>query len=1017
MDLDVARQAIRDATFEPEHDAVARLLDRDERSKRLKRQVQTQARRLIEDCRAHRDERSLLDAFLDQFGLSSTEGVALMCLAESILRVPDVETIDALIADKLRGNRWGDHIGRSDSILVNASTWGLMLTGKVIDMGQDIQRDFGGWFNQLVNRMGEPIIRSSVQYAMQLLGGEFVFAATAEQALEQAAPGELYSFDMLGEAARTDADAQSYFDAYEHVLTLLAGSAPDVPIDRALGISVKLSALHPRFETLKRNSVLVELYPKLQRLAEIAARGGLQLTIDAEEANRLDLTLDLVARLAGEPSLAHWQGLGLALQAYNKRALPLLAWLRVLAEQTDRRLLVRLVKGAYWDTEIKRAQELGVATYPVFTVKAATDLAYLACAQTLLAHPGQFFPQFATHNANTLCNVVNLAHGKPYELQRLHGMGELIYARARERFRELPPVRTYAPVGPHKHLLAYLVRRLLENGANSSFVNRFLDDETPIADLTRDPAIKVIETSRRIALPPDLFAPERGNSRGYEIQEPAHLVALERGLEGFAAHTWEFGEVVVSNPAIPAQPVGSFSPTAEITLDGLLETGVAQQFHWNELGGSARAAILRRLADALENAGTELMALLIREAGKTLDDAIAEHREAIDFCRYYANQAERLFSQAVELPGPTGESNKLVLQGRGVYLCISPWNFPLAIFTGQITAALAAGNTVIAKPAEQTPLIAERVLQLAERAGVPPGVLQLAQGAGPNVAEPMVKDPRVSGVVFTGSTTTAKRIQACLAERAGAIVPLIAETGGQNAMIVDSTAMPEQVVDDCLRSAFGSAGQRCSALRVLYLQEDSAAPITKMLMGAMARLVVDDPWQIETDVGPIIDLVAKQALEAHIDACRDHVLYQTPFKQNAPGYFVAPTLIEIGSISELSKEHFGPVLHVARYTRDQLDTVLNDINATGYGLTLGIHSRNSRFAAHVFDNTRHGNVYVNRNMIGAVVGVQPFGGHGLSGTGPKAGGPQYLPRFAMERVHTENLTAIGGNAALLADEG
>ncbi len=1016
MDLDAARRAIRDATFEPESDAVARLLHRDERSNKLKRRVQTQARRLIEDCRAHRDERSLLDAFLDQFGLSSTEGVALMCLAESVLRVPDAETVDALIVDKLHGNQWQDHIGQSDSILVNASTWGLLLTGKVIDMGHDIQRDFGGWFNQLINRMGEPIIRGSVQVAMQLLGSEFVYADTAERALEKADPGQLYSFDMLGEAARTDADAQTYFDAYEHVLTLLAGFATGAPIEHALGISVKLSALHPRYESLKRDLVNEELYPKLQQLAGIAARGGLQLTIDAEEANRLDLTLGLFARLAAEPNLAHWQGLGLALQAYNKRALPVLEWLRAVAEQTQRRLLVRLVKGAYWDTEIKHAQELGVSSYPVYTVKAATDLSYLSCAQTLLAYPDQFFPQFATHNANTICNVMNLAQGKAFELQRLHGMGELVYARAHALFKEMPSIRTYAPVGPHKHLLAYLIRRLLENGANSSFVNRFLDDATPVADLTRDPAAKAAETEPWIPLPADLYAPERSNARGYEIEEPVHLGELERELSAKAAQTWSFGKVDVVNPAVPSQRVGSYTPTSSDALDDLLDTAVAQQREWNAIGGSARADILRRLADHLEAECVELMALLIREAGKTLDDAIAEHREAIDFCRYYASQAERLFNQSVELPGPTGESNRLTLQGRGTYLCISPWNFPLAILTGQIAAALAAGNTVIAKPAEQTPLIAERMQRLATLAGLPPGVLQIAQGAGPEIAEPMLEDPRVSGVVFTGSTTTAKRIQTCLAERPGAIVPLIAETGGQNAMIVDSTAMPEQVVDDCVRSAFGSAGQRCSAMRVLYLQEETADNVIEMLEGAMARLIVGDPWHLETDVGPIIDSEAKQALEAHIDACRERVLYQTPVTQTT-GYYVAPTLIEIDSIVELKQEHFGPILHVARYPRDGIDKVIDDINATGYGLTLGIHSRNSRFAAYVFDNTRHGNVYVNRNMIGAVVGVQPFGGHGLSGTGPKAGGPQYLPRFAIERVQTENLTAIGGNAALLSGGG
>ena len=1020
MNLSQVRKTLRAATYQGEASSVRELIALDCRTAEQIEGSQKLARELIQGCRDNRADRSLLDAFLEQFGLSTQEGVALMCLAESVLRIPDAATVDALIADKLSGNRWSDHIGASDMLLVNASTWALMLTGRVVELGEPIEGDFGGWLGQLVNRVGEPVIRRSLKVAMQLLGNEFVFARTPEQALGKTRTGTLYSFDMLGEAARSEADAQTYFESYRHALTVLAKAGPFADSITASGISVKLSALHCRYESRQRESVNKILYPRLLALAELAAASNVQLTIDAEETNRLDVSLDLIERLSREAHLASWAGFGIALQAYGKRALHVIDWLNALSDETGRRFIVRLVKGAYWDTEIKHAQEMGVPSYPVFTTKAATDLAYLVCAQKLLGRPDVFFPQFATHNAHTLATVLNLAK-TPIELQRLHGMGELLYTQAAEQLETLPQVRVYAPIGPHKHLLAYLIRRLLENGANSSFVNRFLDAETSVDNLVIDPK-KSVATARAspreapIPTPPNLYVPERANSPGYDPQDPDHLDSIVSNMAPFALHQW--GEitsigVVVVNPGRNDDIVGHYRVAKPADIDSALTACVHSQPAWNALGGRERGVILRHIARGFEEQHGELMALLVREAGKTLNDALTEIREAWDFCHYYAHQAELHFEDPQVLAGPTGESNLLHLQGRGTFLCISPWNFPLAIFTGQVCAALAAGNSVVAKPSEQTTLIAMRVVELMYAAGVPSSVLCLLAGQGGVVGRALAEDERVSGVAFTGSTATAKLLQKTLADRSGAIAPLIAETGGQNAMIVDSTAMIEQVVDDAIISAYGSAGQRCSSLRVLYLQHDIADDVLDMFKGAMDALVVGDPWSPNTDIGPIIDKLALTRLQRHADALAAHCLHKTILPDSLHGHYIAPHLFELKSIKELTGENFGPLLHVVRYPREQLEQILAELSATGYGLTLGIHSRNNQFIDRVWDTSSAGNVYVNRNMIGAVVGVQPFGGQGLSGTGPKAGGPHYLQRFASERTLTNNVAAIGGNVDLL----
>jgi RHH-type proline utilization regulon transcriptional repressor/proline dehydrogenase/delta 1-pyrroline-5-carboxylate dehydrogenase len=997
------------------------------------------ARALVLKLREVSGKRGGVDAFMHEYALSSEEGVALMCLAEALLRVPDAETADRLIRDKIGGGDWTKHRAKSESLFVNASTWALMLTGRIVQLDATAKWDFEGILKRLVARSGEPVIRQAVQFAMRVLGRQFVLGRTISEALKEAKPleheGYRFSFDMLGEAAYTKPDAERYAAAYKKAIVALAAAHPkdSGPIFARPSISVKLSALHPRYEWVKRERVLRELIPVLLDLGAKARESDIAFTIDAEEAERLDLMLDIFERLGDSDVFRKWNGLGLAVQAYQKRALPVLSWLGELARRQDRRIPVRLVKGAYWDTEIKRAQELGLDEYPVFTRKAATDTSYLAAARAMLALPDAIFPQFATHNAHTMAAIDTLAGDNPdFEFQRLHGMGEDLHALYRDMRPGRATSRIYAPVGSHEDLLAYLVRRLLENGANTSFVNRVADDEAPVDDIIADPIRQLGSPpyrNPRIPLPHDLF-PGRENSRGFLLSDPEIstplLVEMEAALRApqTAApivHGDERQGVVgpLRDPSDKGRIVGEVVEASGRDAQDALASAHSAQRAWDDLRGSARAEILEKAAGLFERDRAHLMALAVREAGKTLPNALGEVREATDFLRYYAMRARADFAGPLPLPGPTGEENALSLHGKGVFACISPWNFPLAIFAGQVAGALAAGNTVLAKPAEQTPLMAAAATRLLHEAGVPKEVLHLLPGDGPKIGAALFGDVRLAGVAFTGSTEAANAINRALAERRGPIATLIAETGGQNAMIVDSTALPEQVARDALSSAFDSAGQRCSALRVLFLQDDVATKMIEMILGAMDELTLGDPMRLETDIGPVIDEEARKSLQAHADrmAREGKLLRELPLGPGcASGTFFAPRAFEIQAISELTREVFGPVLHIVRYAADKLDKVCEAINATGYGLTLGVHSRIEETAAYVRERVHTGNIYVNRNQIGAVVGQQPFGGEGLSGTGPKAGGPHYLPRFALERTFTVNTAAAGGNAALLSSD-
>ena len=977
-----------------------------------------------------------IDAFMREYALSSEEGVALMCLAEALLRVPDADTADRLIRDKIGGAQWDRHRAKSDSLFVNASTWALMLTGRIVRLDETSKWDFEGIFRKLVARSGEPVIRQAVTYAMRILGRQFVLGRTIAEALKEARPlvekGYRFSFDMLGEAAYTKPDAARYARSYRDALDVVAAMNPKDgrTIFERPSLSVKLSALHPRYEWVKRERVFAELVPVVLSLGLRAREADIALTIDAEEADRLDLMLDLFEAFGEAPELRGWDGLGLAVQAYQKRAMPVLAWTIDLARRQNRRIPVRLVKGAYWDSEIKRAQEGGLDEYPVFTRKAATDTSYLACARVMLGAGAALYPQFATHNAHSLAAIDALAGGRrDFEYQRLHGMGEALH----EIHREMGgvPTRIYAPVGSHEDLLAYLVRRLLENGANTSFVNRLADDEAPVADIIADPVAQIAAArphrNPRIPLPKDILG-DRTNSSGFLFSDPkisAPLLSqIERLLRephnaaplvGASARTGAAADI--RDPADRRRVVGTVIEASAADIGEALTLAHAAQHDWDALGGKVRAGILYRAADLFEKNRPLLMALAVREAGKTLPNALGEVREAVDFLRYYATRAAETFEEPLRLPGPTGETNALTLHGRGVFACISPWNFPLSIFTGQVAGALAAGNGVLAKPAEQTPLIAAAAVKLLREAGVPANVLHLLPGDGPRIGNALFGDTRLAGVAFTGSTDAATAINRALAARSGPIATLIAETGGQNAMIVDSTALPEQVARDALSSAFDSAGQRCSALRVLFVQDDVADKMLAILLGAMDELKIGDPMRLDTDVGPVIDSGACAMLNEHAGRMTQEGRLLRKLEIPAElsnGVFFAPHAFEIDSLDRLKREVFGPALHVIRYSANSLDKVCDAINATRFGLTLGIHSRIEETAAFIRARVRAGNIYVNRNQIGAVVGVQPFGGEGLSGTGPKAGGPHYLQRFALERTYTVNTAAAGGNTALLS---
>ncbi|GAB3731081.1 bifunctional proline dehydrogenase/L-glutamate gamma-semialdehyde dehydrogenase PutA [Silanimonas algicola] len=1006
--------------------------------------VQATAEALVERTRVRAADPELVQAFMRQYDLSSEEGVLLMCVAEALLRIPDQLTADKLIRDKLGDAAWEKHLGGSSSVLVNASTWGLMLTGRVVSLAEDTRRDFGGAFRRLIARTGEPVIRLAVRQAMKIMGHQFVMGRTIAEALERSLKGEnaryRYSFDMLGEGALTTKDAARYFQAYKDAIGAIGASLRSVggaeSVFAAPSISVKLSALHPRYEVGKRARVMAELTPMVLELAQHAKAQSIGFTIDAEESERLELSLDVIGTAFADKSLDGWEGYGLAVQAYQKRAPFVIDELAALARQVGRRMPMRLVKGAYWDSEIKKAQVEGYTGYPVFTRKVNTDVSYLACARRMFAATDALYPMFATHNAQTIAAIHAMSKEggtrRDYEYQRLHGMGEDLYAEVIGADQLGVPCRVYAPVGSHEDLLPYLVRRLLENGANSSFVNRITDSRVRAADLVADPLATVerntIKPHPHIPQPRDLFRSQnepRTNSMGINLANDAQLRELAAKINA-AVTPWSAqplvpgasafgGSVKVTNPADRREAVGEYLAASETNVQQALANGVKAQPGWDALPAASRAVILEKAADLLEARTPEFMAMCVKEAGKSLPASVAEVREAVDFLRYYACQARELFAP-VKLPGPTGESNQLTLHGRGVFVCISPWNFPLAIYLGQVAAALAAGNSVIAKPAEQTTLVAFAATKLLHEAGIPEDVLQFLPGDGATVGAGLTRDPGVAGVAFTGSNETAWAINRTLAARNAPIASLIAETGGQNALIADSSSLPEQVVKDAVASAFDSAGQRCSAARVLFVQDDIADKVMDMLAGAMDELVIGDPGLLSTDVGPVIDEDAKRNLEAHAARMdkEARLIKMAPLPEAAAhGCFVAPRAYELSSLSQLDREVFGPILHVVRWKADNLDGVINDINGTGFGLTLGIHSRIDATIDHIAKHVRVGNCYVNRNQIGAVVGVQPFGGEGLSGTGPKAGGPHYLAKFATERTLTVNTTAAGGNASLL----
>jgi len=1024
---------------------VDRLIERAVFTEDERRRAADMARRLVYAARANKGKHAGVDAFMREYGLSSDEGVILMCIAEALLRIPDTKTADEFISEKISGGHWEHHLGRSDSLFVNASTWALLLTGRVVKLKEARGANPLDAVKRLVASSGEPVIRQAVRRAVKILGDQFVLGRTIREALMRAEAyeqkGYLFSYDMLGEAARTQKDADLYFERYMAAIDAVgqaAGPFGTMHLDalyRRPGLSVKLSALHPRFEPGKEQRLAAELTPRLVSLARAARSRGLSVTIDAEEQDRLDPTLQFFAATLTDPALDSWNGLGIAVQAYGKRAIPVLRWLRRLAERTGKRIPVRLVKGAYWDSEIKWAQERGLSDYPVFTRKLHTDVSYLACVRLLLNDSKAFYPQFATHNAHALA-AAHVAGGPAvFEFQRLHGMGEALYEGVVGEGLIGRPCRIYAPVGGHEDLLAYLVRRLLENGANTSFVNRLADEEAPVADIIRDPIETAeqergrrAEAVRLFPRPREIYLPQRKAANGLALSEPSVRGQLVAEMTAALDDTFEAGPIIAgkatvggTSPSLITCPhdrrehIGTVCITTSAQADAAIESAIAAQHAWDMRGAESRAEILEAAADLFERDRTRLMAVIVREAGKTLEGAQGDVREAVDYLRYYATEARRIFVGPTLLPGPTGEHNTLALYGRGTFACISPWNFPLAIFTGQVAAALAAGNAVLAKPAEQTPITAFLATRLLHEAGVPGEVLHLLTGSG-RLGGALAKDARVNGISFTGSNETAWAIQKALAERRAAIVPLIAETGGINAMIADSSALPEQVVRDCVRSAFDSAGQRCSAARVLFLQDDCADDTIEMLVGAIEALDIGDPFDYATDIGPVIDEESQDRLEGHKMTMqregRELVDLLLPDACRA-GSYVTPAAYEIESLSALEREVFGPILHVVRYERGHLDKVIAAINASGYGLTLGVHSRIEGVADYVGEHARVGNLYVNRNQIGAVVGVQPFGGEGLSGTGPKGGGPHTLFAYATERVRTTDITATGGNLQLL----
>lgn len=984
------RQAMRHNTLTNEADALGKLLSLANLTASDRSNITQRAVKIVKDIRA-KNENGMMETFLEEYGLSTDEGISLMCLAEALLRVPDSETIDALIEDKIVPSNWGIHLGQSSSSLVNASTWALLMTGRVLD---DSTNGVAGTLRKTIKRLGEPVIRAAVAQAMREMGRQFVLGRNIGEAMDRASKREsrgfTYSYDMLGEAAMTDTDALRYHQAYSDAINAIANACESDDIRENPGISIKLSALFPRYEFTQYDRVMETLVPRVKELALAAKAAGMGLNIDAEEADRLDLSLVVIERVLEDPDLAGWDGFGVVVQAYGRRAPYVIDWLYALAGRLDRKIMVRLVKGAYWDTEIKNAQVLGIEDYPVFTRKSSTDLSYIANARKLLGMTDRIYPQFATHNAHSVAAILEMADDKSmFEFQRLHGMGDVLHDIVKDQ--ESTRCRIYAPVGAHRDLLAYLVRRLLENGANSSFVNQIVDEDVPPEEVAADPIADVEEhmkTSARniaIPLPTDIYAPSRKNAKGWDLNDIVDLGRYENERVKYILQKWSVGPKIagsvigadthnVENPADPDDVLGTVQEAAVADV----ETALAAAKPW-EFDAKTRAKVLNTAADLYEQNAGEIFAVLAREAGKNPFDAIAELREAVDFLRYYATQAESLTTPA-----------------RGVFACISPWNFPLAIFSGQIAAALAAGNAVIAKPAETTPIIASLAVDMLHQAGVPKTALQLLPGAGSVIGAAMSSDPRINGMCFTGSTATAQHINRSMAANLAPDAPLIAETGGLNAMIVDSTALPEQAVRDIVASAFQSAGQRCSALRMLYVQEDVAEGVLTMLKGAMDALSIGNPWEVTTDVGPVIDVTAKTKIENHIAKAQSEgrVLHQLDIPNT--GHFVSPTIISVSGIEDMAEEIFGPVLHVTTFKAGEIPDIVAAVNNSGYGLTFGLHTRIDSRVEDVLAGLQVGNAYVNRNQIGAIVGSQPFGGEGLSGTGPKAGGPNYIHHFTQK---------------------
>lgn len=1033
------RGAINDAYRAEEKAVVLDRIKDAELTDAVKKSIRRKASSLVEAIRDANDNASGIDSFLTEYSLSTDEGIVLMCLAEALLRVPDSKTINLLIQDKLTQADWDNHRSKSDSFFVNATTWALMLTGKVLSP-EKADSTLGKTVLNFVHKSSAPVIRKTVDAAMRIMSKQFVMGRNIEEALKRAkseeAKGYRYSYDMLGEAAFTQKDADKYFEAYryaieaigKHVKSDASGDVYSRP-----GISIKLSALHPRYEYLQRERVMDELVPKLLQLAELAKKYDIKLTVDAEESERLDISLDVIEAVFSSPTLDGWEGFGLAVQSYQKRAYAVLDWVHDLAKRNKRRIMVRLIKGAYWDSEIKEAQMLGLKDYPVFTRKPFTDVSFQACAKKILTYTDYIYPQFATHNAYSVALILELAKDyRDFEFQCLHGMGSELYDAIVPEDKFGIPCRIYAPVGVHEDLLPYLVRRLLENGANSSFVNRIVDKEAPVSTLVEDPVqvakSLVDKINQNIPLPKNIYGPKRINSDGIDWSDRAEMYVLQSRFEAMGKLEWHTTPLIsgkkysnkdakpVFSPQDNTKQIGTVVEASKEDANHALEQASLAFDDWAKTPVAERADIMRRFADLLETHTLDFLALDCLEAGKTWADGIAEIREAVDFCRYYANMAEKLMAP-MELQGYTGETDVLSLHPRGTVLCISPWNFPLAIFAGQVVAGLVTGNCVIAKPAAQTPMIAYKAVQLMHQAGVPKGVIQLVPGPGRTVGACLVEDKRVKAVVFTGSTATATGINQTLANRGGEIIPLIAETGGQNGMIVDSSALLEQVIADVLLSSFGSAGQRCSALRVLYIQDEIYDRFETMLQGAMAELEVGDPQWLKTDVGPVIDKNALKQLQDHVKEMSEkhRIIYRCEMGDDSKGTFMLPTAIAIDSMHDLKEEMFGPILHVIRYKQSDLDAVIDEVNSTGYGLTFGIHSRVNRTVQYVRERIHAGNFYVNRNTTGAIVGLQPFGGEGLSGTGPKAGGPYYLLRFCHERTYTEDTTAAGGNASLMSE--